>query len=90
VTDENDLFTLLQHATGVPPLYLGCGTEDPLLPGTERFADEATAAGLEVTLDLRPGIHEWGVWDPMIADVIAWLPLPWPTGSGEENAEEIG
>ena len=45
VTDENDLFTLLQHATGVPPLYLGCGTEDPLLPGTERFADEATDCG---------------------------------------------
>jgi S-formylglutathione hydrolase FrmB len=40
------------------------------------MADEATAAGLDVTLDLRPGIHEWAVWDPMIADVIAWLPLP--------------
>ena len=90
VTDENDLFTLLPHASGVPPLYLGCGTEDALLPGTQRFADEATAAGLEVTLDLRPGIHEWGVWDPMIADVIAWLPLPGRHHPGQENAEEIG
>jgi putative tributyrin esterase len=76
VADENDVFTLLQKASGVPPLYLGCGTEDPLLPSTERFADEATAAGVDVTLDLRPGIHEWALWDPMIADVIAWLPLP--------------
>ena len=76
VTDENDVFTLLPRATGVPPLYLGCGTADPLLPGTQRFADEATAAGVDVTLDLRPGTHEWSLWDAMIADVIAWLPLP--------------
>ena len=76
VTDENDVFTLLPRATGVPPLYLGCGTADPLLPGTQRFADEATAAGVDVTLDLRPGTHEWSLWDALIADVIAWLPLP--------------
>ena len=89
VTDSDDVFTLLQQASGVPPLYLGCGTEDPLLPGTQRFADEATAAGLDVTVDLRPGIHEWAVWDPMIADVIAWLPLPGRPPRAE-NAEQIG
>jgi len=89
VSDENDVFTLLQQASGVPPLYLGCGTEDPLLPGTRRFADEATAAGVDVTLDLRPGTHEWAVWDAMIADVIDWLPLR-PAGRSEtENAEPI-
>ena len=76
VGDENDLFTLVAQASGVPPLYLGCGTEDPLLPGTRRFADEAAAAGVDVTVDLRAGTHEWSLWDAMIADVIAWLPLP--------------
>jgi S-formylglutathione hydrolase FrmB len=55
-------------------LYLGCGTEDPLFPGTRSFADAATAAGVDVTVDVRRGGHEWGLWDPMIADVIAWLP----------------
>jgi putative tributyrin esterase len=79
VSDENDLFTLLPQASGVPPLYLGCGTDDPLLPGTQRLADEATAAGVDVTVDLRPGGHEWSLWDGMIADVLAWLPLPAPT-----------
>jgi S-formylglutathione hydrolase FrmB len=74
-TDDQDVFTLLARASGVPPLYLGCGTEDPLLPGTERFAAEAAAAGVDVTLDLRPGTHEWSLWDRMIADVIDWLPL---------------
>ena len=76
LTDDQDVFALLRQASGVPPLYLGCGTEDPLLPGTERFAEEATTAGVEVTLDLRPGAHEWPLWDAMIQDVIAWLPLP--------------
>jgi putative tributyrin esterase len=87
VSAENDVFTLLQQASGVPPLYLGCGTEDPLLPGTRRFADDAIAAGLDVTLDLRPGTHEWSLWDAMIPDVIAWLPLPGPPEA--ENAEQI-
>lgn len=76
VDDENDVFTLLSHASGVPPLYLSCGTEDPLLPGTEKLASAATAAGIDVHLDLRPGTHEWSLWDDVIADVIAWLPLP--------------
>jgi putative tributyrin esterase len=78
LTDDQDVFALLRQASGVPPLYLGCGTDDPLLPGTQRFHDEAVAAGLDVTLDLRPGTHEWSLWDPMIAGVIAWLPLPSP------------
>ncbi len=75
VSDENDLFTLLKDASGVPPLFLGCGTEDPLLPGTQKMADAARARGIDVTLDLRPGAHEWTLWDAVIADVIAWLPL---------------
>jgi putative tributyrin esterase len=73
VDDDQDVFTLLAHATGVPPLYLGCGTEDVLLPGTEKFAAAATAAGVDVTLDLRSGDHEWSLWDDVIQDVIAWL-----------------
>jgi S-formylglutathione hydrolase FrmB len=75
VGDEHDLFTLLDRATDVPPLYLGCGTEDPLLPGTRKLAAAAAARGIDVTLDLRPGTHEWSLWDAVIADVIAWLPL---------------
>jgi putative tributyrin esterase len=73
VDDDQDVFTLLTRASGVPPLYLGCGTEDVLLPGTEKFAAAATAAGVDVTLDLRPGDHEWSLWDDVIRDVIAWL-----------------
>lgn len=75
---EHDLFQLLDRAvargSGVPPLHLSCGTADDLLPSTERFAAAATAHGVDVTLDLRPGEHEWGLWDRVIRDVIEWLP----------------
>lgn len=76
----HDLFRLLDDAVargrGVPPLHLSCGTGDGLLSGTERFAAAATAHGVAVTLDLRPGEHEWGLWDTVIRDVIDWLPRP--------------
>jgi len=73
VTD--DLFALLSAAPSIPPLYLGCGTDDPLLPYNQRFIEAATDVGADLTVDLRPGDHEWAVWDAMIRDVIAWLPM---------------
>ena len=75
INDGNDLFTLLAGATSVPPLYIGCGTSDGLLDANERFISAATAVGVDVTSDLRAGDHDWVLWDPVIAEVIAWLPL---------------
>ncbi len=72
--EPNDLFALLAAAPTVPPLYVGCGTSDGLLDDNERFIAAATEAGVELTTDLRPGDHEWSLWDAQIADVIAWLP----------------
>jgi putative tributyrin esterase len=73
---DEDLVALLENAdpAALPPLYIGCGTEDPLLPFSERFAERAEAAGAKVTTDFRSGEHEWGLWDTVIQDVIAWLP----------------
>jgi S-formylglutathione hydrolase FrmB len=74
---DADLHELLARADArtIPPLYLGCGTEEELLLGTlTPLVDAARAAGVEVTTDFRPGVHEWGLWDAMIRDVIAWLP----------------
>jgi S-formylglutathione hydrolase FrmB len=76
VGDDDDLFALLEGASGVPPLHLSCGLQDPLLSGTEKLAAAATAGGVDVRLDLRPGSHEWSLWDAVIEDVIAWLPIP--------------
>lgn len=73
----DDLFTLLAEADvdALPSIYVGCGTDDGLYAGNERFVDEATAAGVDVHVDFRPGDHEWGLWDATIRDVLAWLPL---------------
>jgi putative tributyrin esterase len=74
---DDDLFALLERAdaAAVPPLYLGCGTEDHLVEGNRRFLDAAKAKGVELHADFRPGEHEWGLWDATIRDVLAWLPL---------------
>ncbi len=72
----DDLHSLLGRSEGPRiPLWVGCGTEDELVAGVQvPFVDAARAAGHEVTTDLRPGTHEWGLWDSMIERVIAWLP----------------
>ena len=74
---SDDLYELLAAAdpAAVPPLYLGCGTdEDRLMDANTRLAEQAVAAGIAVTTDFRPGVHEWGLWDATIRDVIDWLP----------------
>jgi putative tributyrin esterase len=89
VAPDEDLFSLLDRATVVPPLHLSCGFEDPLLDYTTGFAETATAAGHDVTLDLRPGAHEWSFWDAEIQRVLAWMPLPGRGGlSGHAGASD--
>jgi putative tributyrin esterase len=74
---DDVLEDLLQRhpARDLPAMYVGCGTEDHLFDGSVQFAEQATAAGVDVHTDFRPGDHEWAVWDAMIPDVLAWLPL---------------
>jgi putative tributyrin esterase len=74
---DDVLEELLQRhaASDLPPMYIGCGTEDDLFDGSVQFAEQAAAAGVEAHTDFRPGGHEWAVWDATIPDVLAWLPL---------------
>jgi putative tributyrin esterase len=74
---DDDLFALLAGAEidTLPSLYVGCGTEDELMRGNVRFVDAARADGVDVHVDFRPGEHEWGLWDVVVRDVLAWLPL---------------
>ena len=76
VPDDVKLENLLEQvdAGSVPPLYLGCGTdEDRLIGPNRRLAERAAELGIDVTTDFRPGEHEWGLWDATLPDVIAWL-----------------
>ena len=72
---DDDLFVLLRSAdTGaLPPMHISCGTQDELLGGNKAFARAARDAGARVTVDFRPGEHEWGFWDAEIQQVLAWL-----------------
>lgn len=73
---QDDLFGLLATVdpATAPRLYVGCGTEeDRLLSANERFVEKARARGLQVTTDFRPGVHEWGLWDAQIQDVLDWM-----------------
>src|ERR671920_159804 len=73
----DDLLHLVASANAgtLPSLYVACGTEDHLIDDNHRFLDAARRADVPVTVDLRPGEHEWGFWDAQIQDVLAWLPL---------------
>jgi len=45
---------------GLPPLFLQVGAHELLLSDVERFAEKATAAGVEVTLEVWPEMqHDW-------------------------------
>jgi len=45
---------------GLPPLLLQVGSREVLLSDVERFAQKAGQAGVEVTLEVWPGMqHEW-------------------------------
>ena len=77
VPEDATLQHLLEQVdpAAVAPLYIGCGTEeDRLLAPNQQLAARAAERGIDVTTDFRPGVHEWGLWDAVIPDVIAWLP----------------
>jgi putative tributyrin esterase len=75
----DDLQWLVERAAeggvDLPALYVGCGSEDRLFEQNQRFVDQLGRLGVPVRTDFGPGEHEWGLWDRMIQDVLAWLPL---------------
>jgi S-formylglutathione hydrolase FrmB len=77
---DDDLLALLARAdpAELPALYLSCGTEDALVGDNRMFVEACGAAGVPITADLRPGAHDWDLWDETIRDVLAWLPLHQP------------
>jgi putative tributyrin esterase len=79
---QDDVRWLLEQAVAdgvdLPALYVGCGTEDRLFAQNERFIELTGRLGIDVQVDFGPGDHEWGLWDRMIQNVLAWLPLRSP------------
>jgi putative tributyrin esterase len=76
IAPDEDLLTLIAGAdpATLPALHLSCGTEDRLFPANRRFVEAAGKAGVPLTVDFRPGEHEWQFWDDEIRTVLDWLP----------------
>ena len=54
---------------GFPPLLIEAGGADGLLAQAEQLADKASAAGVDVQLNVWPGmIHVWHLFAPVIPD----------------------
>ncbi len=76
----NDLYAQAEKlaASGQtrPKIFQCCGTADFLYDDNVRFHKHLDALGYDLTYSEKDGaIHEWGYWDEMIQQVLAWLPL---------------
>jgi S-formylglutathione hydrolase FrmB len=61
----DDVFHLLRSATEpLPALYLACGTEDELYASNVAFQEVCQGASVPLTVNLRPGEHEWASGTP--------------------------
>ncbi|WP_414709156.1 alpha/beta hydrolase [Rhizobium sp.] len=60
---------LYANMTGFPPLLLQVGSRETLLDDTLRLEDKARQAGVDVTVEIRPGmIHQWQIFPFWIDD----------------------
>ena len=67
--------------TGLPPMFLSAGGAETLRDNAERFADKARAAGVDVTVEVTPGMQHVFPFmagrapevDATFANVGAWL-----------------
>jgi putative tributyrin esterase len=81
----------LESGAELPALYVGCGTEDPLLDESRVFLERAAGRLPALTVDVRPGGHDWAYWDQAIQDVLRWLPLrPVAEGAGDGEGDPGG
>lgn len=70
---ENDLFYLLQNASGtMPRFYQFCGREDFLYNLNRRFRDFARSVRIDLTYLEDSGDHTWPVWAKQIEHYVPW------------------
>lgn len=76
---DADLFALIekQKAKGksIPKVFQTCGTEDFIYPVNVAAHQKLLDAGVDLTYEEHPGIHDWDYWDTHIQRVLDWLPI---------------
>ncbi len=85
-----------KHLGGTADLFLGCGTEDKygLAPVTRDFAQLCARRNRTVSLELRPGGHDWKYWAPEFKRLAEWLhggtaPLPAPALKTQQSVKTL-
>lgn len=76
---ENDLFALtdqlVKSGKPAPRFYQACGTEDFIFDFNVRYRDYAKAAGLDLTYEEGPGVHDFYFWNTYVKKALEWLGL---------------
>ena len=65
----DDLYYLAEHFDekySKPDIFIGCGTEDVLLPESRNFRDKLTSLGFSVEYRESAGGHSWEFWDEYV------------------------
>lgn len=76
---DADLFALAkkQKKLGkeLPKVFQTCGTEDFIYQPNVSAHKKLLEAGVDVTYEEHPGIHDWDYWDTHIQRALDWMPL---------------
>ncbi len=62
----------LEQKEGITPLFLACGTEDPLLETNRQFVKFAEEQRVDIVYREGPGIHDWHFWNQSLEPAIQW------------------
>lgn len=76
---QADIFELIKRdkeaGLPLPKVFQSCGTEDFIYPINVEGKKAFEKAGIDLTYEEHPGIHDWDYWDTHIRRVLDWLPL---------------
>lgn len=76
---DANLFHLIERqkkaGKPLPRVFQSCGTEDFIYKANLSARDKLRQAGVDLTWEEHPGIHDWDYWDTHIRRVLDWLPL---------------
>jgi enterochelin esterase family protein len=61
--------------------FLGCGSDDPRMPGQLNLSDLLKQRGIRHEFRATPGGHEWKVWRHLLADLMERLFKPAAAGA---------
>ena len=75
--DRWDTLALARRCPGpAPEVWMTCGAADSLLDANRAFARDATAMGLPVRWEERPGGHTWDFWNDTLPEALRFLTEP--------------